>query len=228
MNFLQIVQRVHRESGRSTPAPTTVATTDVRQMRVVDAVKDAWREVQSERADWKWMRQTLDVALTVDQQTYDATADFGAIRFGRWRMATEQYWPIVYVAGSPNAQWDLTYRQLDNFRQQWIYRVMGGTLPLDWAIDEQQRLLIGPKPGLPYVLRKDYWQEPYELGALTSDPNEDVPAMPERFHNLLTWRALIDVATFDAKPEILAMANRKHTDMHGKLVIDQALELPYV
>lgn len=230
MNFLGLVQRLHRESGRSTPALTTVLTTDLRQMREVDAVKDAWREVQSERSrsGWKWMRRTLDATLTVDQQTYDATADFSAVRFGRWRAATEDYWPIIYVNGSPNAQWSLEYEQLDTFRQKWIYRVMGGTVPIDWTVDESQRLLIGPKPGEPYKLRIDYLMAPLELGDGATDPNLDVPELPERFHNLLMWRALIDIATYDAKPEILARAQMQYDKMKGELVLDQALELPHL
>lgn len=225
MNFLAIVQRLHRESGRSTPALTTVATTDLRQMREVDAVKDAWREIQSSRSKsgWKWMRRTLDATLTVDQQTYDATADFSAVRFGRWRAATDDYWPIVYVDGSPNAQWSLDFDQLDTFRQKWIYRVMGGTVPIDWTVDESQRLLIGPKPGQPYKLRIDYLMGPAELAADT-----DVPDLPERFHNLLMWRALIDIATYDAKPEILARAQAQYDRMYGEMLLDQALELPHL
>lgn len=225
MNFLAIVQRLHRESGRSTPALTTVATTDLRQMREVDAVKDAWREIQSSRSKsgWKWMRRTLDATLTVDQQTYDATADFSAVRFGRWRAATDDYWPIVYVDGSPNAQWSLDFDQLDTFRQKWIYRVMGGTVPIDWTVDESQRLLVGPKPGQAYKLRIDYLMEPLELAADT-----DVPDLPERFHNVLMWRALIDIATYDAKPEILARAQAQYDRMYGELLLDQGLELPHL
>jgi hypothetical protein len=228
VNFLAIVKRLHREAGRSSAAPITVATDDVRQLRLVDAARDAWNELQRERDDWRWMRRTLDATLTIGQQTYSATSDFSATRFGRWRKATVRYWPILYIDGSPNAQWPLDFRQLDDFRQEWIYRQNGNSTPLDWSCDETDRLLLGPAPALAYKLRQDYVMEPFELGTGNADPNLDEPDMPERFHLLLVWKALMAVAVADAKPEILKRAEDQYAPMFSDLLLDQATELPHL
>ncbi len=230
MNFLQLAQRLHRETLRSTPAPASVVTTDIRHLRLIDALKDAWRELQMDRAysGWKWMRRTLDATLVVGQQVYAGTADFGAERFGQWRRQTDDYWPILYVDGSPNTQWDLEFTQLDFMRQEWIYIDHGRSTPLQWSVDESERLVLGPAPVLAYKLRIDYLMAPFELGTGNTDPNLDAPDMPADFHMLLVWRALQDSAISDAKPEVLARAERGYNDMFWKLMRQQAMEMPGV
>ena len=215
MNYLQIVQRVHSESGRSTAAPTSVVGANDRHVRLFNWVADAWRDLQGER-DWRWMRNTLDAALTANQQTYSG-ADLGATRFGRWRKEDHDYSPYVYVDGAPNAIWPMTYWQLDQMRARFIYRTWGASTPIAWSYNEANELLIGPQPALAYKLRIEYWKEPSELAA-----DADTPDMPDRFHMLLVWAALQEVAKFDAAPEVLARAEKNHGALKFALTMDQS------
>lgn len=215
MNYLQIVQRVHSESGRSTAAPTSVVGANDRHLRLFNWVADAWRDLQGER-DWRWMRNTLDATLTAGQQTYSG-ADLGATRFGRWRKEDHDYSPYVYVDGAPNAIWPMTYWQLDQMRARFIYRTWGASTPIAWSYNEANELLIGPQPALAYKLRIEYWKEPSELAA-----DDDTPDMPDRFHMLLVWRALQDVANFDAAPEVLARAEKNYGALKFALTMDQS------
>lgn len=220
MNFLQLVQRLHSESVRSTALPTTVATTDVRHLRLVNKIKDAWRNLQSER-DWKWMRATLDATLTADQQTYSGL-ELGASNFGRWRKEDDTYNVYSYIDGAPNAIWTLNYWNLDDFRFQFVYRVLGATTPIAWTFDESNNLIVGPKPALAYKLRIEYWKEPVEL-----EEDADSPDMPERFHMALVWRALKDSGLDDAAPEQITKAENNYTEVYDKLLRDQA-RLPHL
>ncbi len=219
MNYLQLVQRLHRESGRSTAAPTTVVNANERHARLFDWVADAWRNLQIER-EWRWMRTTLDVALTVGQQTYTG-AGLGADRFRRWRLDDDTYNPWLYIDGSPNTLWPLQYTQLDEFRELYVYRTWGATTPVAWTFDEANQLIVGPQPALAYKLRMEFWKSPTELAA-----DVDAPDMPEEFHLLLMWRALQEVAKFDAAPEVLARAEKNHAGLMHRLLLDQA-RLPH-
>jgi hypothetical protein len=219
VNYLQLVQRLHRESGRSTAAPTTVTGANERHARLFDWVADAWRNLQIER-EWRWMRNTLDVALTAGQQTYTGTG-LGADRFRRWRMDDDTYNPWLYVDGAINSLWPLQFVQLDEFRSVYVYRTWGDATPIAWTFDEANQLLVAPKPALAYKLRIEYWKSPSELAADT-----DTPDMPEEFHMLLVWRALQEVAKFDAAPEVLARAEKNHMGMMHRLLLDQA-RLPH-
>ena len=198
----------------STAAPTTVVGATGRVLRMCNAYADAWKELQSER-DWEWMRGRTDAPLTIGQQTYTGTA-LGATRFGRWRDEDEHYSPMLYLAGSPNTIWATTQWDLDDLRQMFIYRTQGNSTPIAFAIDETQQMLLGPAPAAAYLIRADYWKEPTSL---TVDADE--PDLPERFELLPMWRALIDVATLDAAPEVLARATRSYNAMHSKLLLDQ-------
>lgn len=219
MNYLQLVQRLHRESGRSTTAPTTVTGANERAARLFDWVADAWRNLQIER-EWRWMRSTLDVALTVDQQTYTG-AELGADRFRRWRLNDDTYTPWLYIDGAINSLWPMAYTQLDEFRAQYVYRTWGASTPVAWTFDEANQFLVGPKPALAYKLRAEYWLSPTEL-----EEDDDTPDMPEEFHLLLMWRALEELAKFDAAPEVLARAERNHMVLRQRLLLDQA-RLPH-
>ena len=215
MNYLQIVQRVHSESGRSTAAPTSVVGANDRHVRLFNWVADAWRDLQGER-DWRWMRNTLDATLTASQQTYSG-ADLGASRFGRWRKEDHDYSPYVYVDGAPNAIWPMAFWQLDQMRARFIYRTWGASTPIAWSYNEANELLIGPQPALAYKLRIEYWKEPSELAA-----DADTPDMPDRLHMLLVWAALQEVAKFDAAPEVLARAEKNHGALKFALTMDQS------
>lgn len=220
MNFLALVQRLHSESMRSTPEPTTVTGASDRNARLFNRIAYAWTELQGE-TDWKWMRATTDVSLTVGQQTYSDT-DLSLSRFRAWRNEDSDYWPTLYISGQPNTLWPLTQQALDDFRRQWVYIDNGQSTPVAWATDESHRFLVGPKPAVAYKLRAEYWKTPTTLAA-----NTDEPDMPSRFHMILVWRALQDVAKADAKPELLALAEQNYATLHGQLFREQA-RLPYV
>ena len=214
MNFLQSVQRLHSETMNSTAAPTTVVGATGRVLRLRNAYTDAWQELQSER-DWEWMRGRTDAPLTIGLQTYTGTA-LGAARFGRWREETDTYCPTAYIAGSPNALWNLSYWNLDEFRRRWVYLDNGQSTPVAYTIDEVQNLLVGPAPAVAYQLRADYWKEP---STLTADVDE--PDLPARFELLPMWRALMAIGTMDAAPEVVARAAASYGVMHNQLLSDQ-------
>ncbi len=215
-----MAQRLHRETLRSTAAPTSAASTNERHARLFDTLADKWRDLQTE-CDWRWMRATLDATLTIGQQTYLA-ADLGAADFRRWRPEDSTYSPGAYIDGAPNTLWDLNYWNLDAFRHQFIYRQLGQTTPMAWTWDEENRLLIGPAPAQAYKLRIAYWKKYTELAA-----DDDTPDMPQEFHMLLVWEALMDIATSDAAPEILAKAQKNRNALRDRLVLDQK-RLPYL
>ena len=98
MNYLQLAQRLHAESLRSTAAPTTVTGATDRNLRLFTLIADKCRNLQTER-DWRWMRAQLNSPVTIGLQTYTG-AGLGAARFGRWREEDMQYEPVMYRTAS--------------------------------------------------------------------------------------------------------------------------------
>jgi hypothetical protein len=216
VNFLQLAQRLHSETLRSTAAPTSVTGASERHARLFNRISDAWRDLQGER-DWKWMRGTTDAALTVGQQIYTG-AELGAVNFGRWRPEDSTYSVQLYLDGSPNTLWYASEWNLDSMRNQWVYRnTTVSSTPVNWASDEEQRMVLGPKPALSYKIRAEYWKEPTELVA-----DDDAPDLPERFHMVLVWAGLKGLALDDAAPETRAKAEENYAKLHGALLRDQS------
>lgn len=145
MNYLELVQRLHRVGPQRRRAGFVTGANE-RAARLFDWVADAWRNLQIER-EWRWMRNTLDVALTAGQQTYTGTG-LGASRFRRWRMDDDTYNPWLYVDGAINSLWPLQFVQLDEFRSVYVYRTWGDATPIAWTFDESMSLVTQAGAGL--------------------------------------------------------------------------------
>ena len=216
LTYLQLTQRLHSETIRSTAAPTTIVNCTDRNQRLFNWIADAWRDIQQER-DWKWMRQTLNAPLILGQQLYNPTTDLGCVNFGRWRPEDRDYSVYVYIAGSNNSPFKVDQWDLDEFRYHFVYRSVGESVPFAWTADEQQNLLLGPIPAANYYLRQEYWQEPTEL---VND--DDTPNLPNRFALLIMWKALLDSGQADAAPETIARAQQHYAVLHSQMLMDQS------
>jgi hypothetical protein len=221
LTFLQFAQRLHRESGRSTAAPTAVSGATAQQQRYFDRIADAWRELQTER-EWRWMRGKVDSLLVASQQGYTGTAILAAstgtpTRFRRWRMQGNGYMVRIYVDGSKNTLADVPYWDVDDFRPYWIDRTFGPAWPVAWTFDEANDIYFGPAPIAGMRVRAEYWKSPTELAA-----DADVTDMPSEFELVVLWKALQQVAIDDGAQEVLARANANYSAIHFKLLMDQA------
>lgn len=216
MNFLQLVQRLHRESGRSTTAPTSLATATVSQLRLFDAVNDAWLDIQCERGkDWQWMRQPLTATLAAGVARYTG-ADLGAINFSHWRPEADDYWVRCSPVGSTNTWWDVQQMSLDRFKANRYDVIVARTTPMAWTVDNDETLWLWGQPAQAYGIKIDAISAPVDLLAET-----DIPGMPKEFHLLLMWQALLSVAITDAAPEMVQKAQMHCETLRQRLVMDQ-------
>ena len=69
--------------------------------------------------------------------------------------------------------------------------------PLVWTTGPDEKMYFGPTPDDEYTVRASYWIAPTSLLL-----DEDTPAMGSEYHMILVWRALMEVASIDAAPEV--------------------------
>lgn len=215
MNLLELAQRTKRESGRTGPAPTALVGSSAADRQLFDWVSDAWQTLQTDAHEWLWMRQQINAPLTPTIGTYAGT-DLLATDFGRFRSPSRDYTVRAYVVGTPSQLWRLQHITLDRFRERFVDADVEDGPPQFWTLDEVGRLLLGPAPDQGYFVKADYYIEPTTLAA-----DADEPEMPERFHMMLVWRAVAEVAMFDAAPELLARARNNYETWFSRLVLDQ-------
>lgn len=214
--YLELVQRLHRETGRSTIAPASVVGANATHLRMFDAIADQWRELQTEIGkDWKWMREPLSASLTAGTSRYTGAA-LGATNFGRWRPEGEDYYVRCSPVGSSIAWWPVQQMTLDEFKAHRYDVLPNQSTPVAWTVDNDQTLMLWPIPAAAYGIKIDVISAPTELTA-----DADVPDMPEHFHMLLVWAALNDMGIYDAAPEVVERAQQHLSRLRRLLVVDQ-------
>jgi hypothetical protein len=217
MNFLQLVQRAKLESGRLTAGPATVSAAAGRDALLVDWVNEAWRAIQMMPArNWRWMRRTALATLSAGQGSY-TPAGLGMPDLGYWAKPSDAYAPTVLDSANPSSEAPLTFWEYERFRAAYIVGPQTNAWPQHWSIAPADgSLLLGPAPATAMTLRIDYFKAPQEL---TQDA--DVPDMPPKFHPLIVWAAMSQLAGFDAAPETLARAYDNYQRDLSALIAEQ-------
>lgn len=217
MNKLELVQRLSLEAGASGTVSTTIGQQG-ESLRLVTWIDQAWQDIQRMNDQWKWLRRTLAPAnLVQDQSTY-TPADLGLTDFGDWLNGSFR----IYQTTIDNEQ-ILTQYPYEKFRNTYIYGTTSNTSGYPIAItvvpDKSLRLALQPDSNS-YFLTGEYYAKPSVMSADT-----DVPEMPERYHIMIVWSALVDYGGYESSPEAYSRAQQRYTELKDDLRINQGPEL---
>lgn len=197
--FLQLVRDAAWESGTVPDALAigTLGGLTGRSRRFAGWVRDAWLDIQRRRTDWRWMRRSFTGALVPGLVEHDAAA-LGAARFARWRLRDDFGRSLATLdADAPRQATTVAVVGLERLHEAVRLRPETGR-PRMVAVTHQDRLLFHPAPDRAYALTGWYDRAPQTLAQ-----DGDVPEMPERFHDLIRWQALVLMGTFDeAVPQL--------------------------
>lgn len=185
--FLELVKDLARESGSlSGSTVTTVVATSGRTELLVGWVRKAYNNIQNSRRDWNWLRAEATSPLIIGSARY-LPSSLGVTRFGSWVTDGDDWFrpmSIYETAKGVSDEGDIALVQY----QWWYDRYGRGTQtngrPTTYAISPAGEVVFGPAPDLDYTARFMYVKGPQELAA-----NADVPEMPARFHEMITWEA---------------------------------------
>lgn len=225
--FLQLVQDLERESGTVERAArlTSIAqsqTAEDRHEDMVGWVVEAWRIIQLERSDWRWMRKEFDHGLVIHQQRY-TPLELGITNFS--------HWPVDSLKSRTFSLYDTAVRaeerpiemmDFDSWKSRFDRGVHDAQIPERLSIDYDNRICLGPKPDKAYILRGEYYRSPQILVA-----DADVPIMPQQHHGVIVWRAMMLLGDHDESPTAVATGQAKYSTLFRKLV-DQTMEPPSI
>lgn len=219
MNFLELVQDVARQSGTLAGGTTLASVSGVsgRADKIVNWVQKAWRSIQIEREDWRWMRREFTADLIAGNRRY-TPASFNITSFSRWGQDTEFYKPFTLYdpdRGQQDEQ-EVKFIPYDRWRTAFDRGVHDQMRPTVYTISDAGELCFGNTPDKAYVLNGEYWKGPQQLVA-----NTDIPEMPERFHETIVWRAMDIMAKSDESPTTIQVANVEFQTMWRDLCSDQ-------
>ena len=196
MNYLELCQRLVRETGIADSGPTSVVGQTGDYRRITDWVNDAWLQIQSMRKDWAWMWATGTSTLTANTSLVTLPSDAEEIE----RVSLGQ----AYIQR-------LTYDELAD-----AYREITAGQPSAFAIRPDGKLAFNAKPESNLTVTYEYYKVPTSMVT-----NIDFPGMPSRYHMLIVYSALREYALFDVAPEIEKKAVVAYEMMLADLERDQ-------
>lgn len=194
--FLELGQDLIQEAGIA--GNLVSVTGNIGELnRVVRWILRAYKDIQRRNAQWEFLRRDLSFPTIADVSTYTA-ASANVASFGEWRPTSFR----VYSAaiGIYDEQ-QLVYVPWNTFRDTFLVGAQRDMRSRPTHITQRpdQSLQVWPLPDGVYQIIGEYYLAPQSMAA-----NADVPIFPAKFHDAITWRALMYYAQSEAAPELYA------------------------
>lgn len=190
--FLQLAQAVARESRTITGVqPVTTVNQTGRLAEIVESVRDAWRELQNLRASWFWLDQEWTGQTVAGTRRY-TDGSFSLVRWAAWKTNEDDPLTSYRLANGVSEEQRLLFLPYPIWRVRHDIGSEQEGAPTEWSVSPSGEICLGPTPDDTFVLRGTYRKAPQEL---VNDGDE--PDMPERFHNILVWSALMKIHEYD-------------------------------
>jgi hypothetical protein len=183
---------VARESGTVAGTNPTAVTGQVgRLLKIVNWTSEAWLQIQNHRPDWDWMADTFTGSVTLaGGTTYTPEGSFSLTRFGSWRqddLSTGfQAMSLYETATGVSDEQPLSQISWRTWRERYFRGTQTADRPLEWAITPAKSIAVGPTPDATYTLRGEFFHRANTMAA-----NTDEPELPDQFHPLIAWWAII-------------------------------------
>jgi len=215
MNFLELVNRTRVECGVSGATLTSLSGLTGEAARIKDWVNEAWMDIQRTKEDWFFMRQPLQFN-TVAQQRFYTAADAGLTSFANWKRDSFRASTVGSNYGDEQL---LNYMDFLVYRNLYWYANMRNTYqrPVVVTIDPQKKLGFGAAPDQAYVIVGEYYTQP----ELMVDDTDTPGLLPNWFHMMIVYRAMVYYAGYEAAPEVFQRGQSEFNRLMDRLNIDQ-------
>lgn len=223
MTFLELVQAVARESGTYDPdaLPATTVNAAGRTLTLCQWVIEAYIQIQTERADWLWLEAEFSGSTLAAVRSYDAAAMGIASRFSRWIARDGRglsYFSAYLTATGQTDEQFLDVYDWEEFRRE---AMVGSAAtqsgrPTIVAVAPDRKLYLHEIPDAVYTVRGRYMKAPQVLSG-----DADTPEMPDEFHRLIVWRALLLMGTYDEAMEQMQLWSTFANQYMDRLIFDQ-------
>lgn len=218
MNYLQLVNRTRVEcgvSGASTPLLTAQNLTG-ESARIAAWVNASWVDVQTTKEDWQWLRTPVEFNTVTQQQTYTPAQAGIASTFSNWKRDSFR---CSSVGQNYKDEQLMNYMDWTTFRNLYQYSNMRTTYMRPVVVSivpANKSLAFGAIPDQPYVITGEYYVKPTEMSA-----DADTPIIPDQFHMIIVYRAMMHYAGFNAASEVYQRGELEFKRLMNRLNIDQ-------
>lgn len=215
MDRLELAQELRRECGISGSEATTVDASG-EWSDVINWIDKAWLAIQNERPDWLWMRKTASFTTVAQQAEYPyASAPLSLTDFAEWVDGTFR----IYKTTIADETWLNQWLSYDQFRDAYLYGTLRASYsqPTEIVVSPTKSLILAlPPDDTSYTVSGDYRKAP---AAMTGDSG--VPDMPERFHMLIVFRAMMYFGAKESAAETYDHGQKEYKILRAQLMRDQ-------
>ena len=224
---LELTKRLGRWSGQVLPSKITSTETPPTDhiSDLVAFIDQAWLDIQlAQNNKWRWMSNRLDddsVALTISNRIL-TMADIDATARTVVPFKAHDVTPLRYVLLKHPTTESIHRCEFTPYEFFRGYRDRGDRptqRPTRFTIRKNGDLEFDPIPDVAYTIDCDWIQEPTELAL-----DADTPDMPNHFHMLVMWWAIVHLMDFDENGGRYQAADRQHKKMMNRLLIEQLAE----
>ena len=217
MNFLSLVNRARVECGVSSASTPLVTALNLsgEAARMASWVNSAWVDIQTAKDDWEFMRMDFVFNTTAQQQIYTPTQAGIGTTFGNWKRDSFR---CSSVGQGYKDEQLMNYMEYATFRNLFEYGNMRTTYarPVVVSVIPNKSLGLGSIPDQAYVIAGEYYTKPIEFSS-----DIDTPSLPERFHMMIVYRAMIFYGGYEAAGEVMARGQKEFDRLMNRLDIDQ-------
>lgn len=207
----------------SSSIPATVTGQSGNLADCVDWAADAYNELQTSGDDWRWMRSQFTVNTVASTEAYaygactDSRLSATISRFSHWLVTDKYNPPRAYLASSGiGSAYHLQFIDWDTFCALYKIGTINGGPPAHITIDPQDRLILGPTPNDVYTIEGEY-----QMSAQNLAVDSDEPEMPDQFHMLIVYDAMMKYAGDQLSEEAMGRALREGGALKSALLLRQ-------
>lgn len=200
MNFKDLVSTLAREAGVSGGGNiSSVSSPSGETARLVGWVRQAHIDIQKLWFDWKFLWQDFGINTEAGKADYNAPLE-------------KLWWDRdkAKLDGQSIADHVIEYELWDGYEEP------GTGKPNRVVIMPNGSLKLLPTPDGIYSLSMPFYRTPQ---VLIND--NDIPIIPEAFHDVIWMRALLKYAYYEAAPEVLERVGTEYPELLGALESSQ-------
>lgn len=196
--FLELCVETASDSGTFPEGvPLAVTGNTGRQAKLVRWVNEAWRMIQTDRPDWRFMVREAELTATSGIRAFTKTALAASDEalFETWyfdeRTGMQDITGYRVSVGVADEQ-PLYFIPYKDFRRLYLRGTPQTGRPNRFTINTQDELVLNPVPDEDYTLNIFYRRQAQEM----TDP-DDTPIIASSYHRVIKWRALLLLAQHD-------------------------------
>lgn len=204
MTFLEVAQKVDGILGTQGNI-NTVAAPDYHVL-LAEHVRNSWIAIQNLRTDWYFLKDSVDINLTLGKDEYNTFDIFGTIN----DIPVKQ-WDTKYLLYNKK---QLRYVDYDKYILEDWTEVTGE--PSKFSYNKVTNHLYFNRPDAAYAVTAYYYKKPQVLV-----DNTDVLICPEEFIYTLIYKACASIGMYLGIPEIFQDYTVKASQEIGAMMREQ-------